>query len=549
MAFGKQFQRDSLGSLLTGLVAYWKFEDANDYYSTYNFTSNTNITFDAGKVNNAADGAASGRLYQTPAVLASNTFSLSKWEYFPSALMKGCFFANGNIAGNRHFKIGVGDTNFDGNGNNLLLEIDGNYRSFGAIGTGWHHIVLLCDAGVCTVYKDNILLVNTFTYPSINIGNTFTTALNYDVTINYPFTGKLDETGFWNRVLNAQEISDLWNDGDGQTMISISAPSTAVSAQRATGIKKVYIKTGSETWQTLGGIRNGLLKVTPETSNDAAQNNLAVGSYLLESKFELLQTSVAEMEKIDSILDGTNSFLFQLTDAVAITASSVASEGWATVSNSQIGVKARYVSENDPSGNQYIEIMIQGSLLSTELDTALKATIVDTDFHISTTASESFSNNNAGVGGTLFGYYLSTTAGDNQGVLSNIKPNGFSLVEIKGRPDASYVSLGKIDTSKIIVDWLAQMDSLERFIVFNVDVQIEYDALVSDADTLLIYDTLNTSNTDARITLFDGKIFTFESKLGVDVTFENLGDFDKFRRLRFRHRGNILITDFDSIVS
>jgi hypothetical protein len=73
--------------------------------------------------------------------------------------------------------------------------------------------------------------------------------------------------------------------------------------------------------------------------------------------------------------------------------------------------------------------------------------------------------------------------------------------------------------------------------------------MVSDAATLLLLNTVNLTNTDVKITLVDGKVFTIASMLGLTASFENVGDFDKFRVIRFSHKGRILKSEFDGIVA
>ena len=52
----KKFPVDTGGTLTTNLVTYYKLEDVNDFWASYNLTNNNSVAFNAGKVNNAADG-------------------------------------------------------------------------------------------------------------------------------------------------------------------------------------------------------------------------------------------------------------------------------------------------------------------------------------------------------------------------------------------------------------------------------------------------------------------------------------------------------------
>ena len=196
-----------------------------------------------------------------------------------------------------------------------------------------------------------------------------------------------------------------------------------------------------------------------------------------------------------------------------------------------------------------MEVRITGRLVKTALDAALEATLVTTDFHLSSTSSETFSNNSGSAGGTIFGYYISGTYDDNTGVIANKRGAGFSSVVLDDDLSTGTVTLGRIKNGRINLDFVAEEDVLGRYNVYAVDVDVEYEYMVTDAATLLLLDSMNATNSKATITLLDGKVFTLSAKTGVNVSFENVGDFDKFRVLRFSHKGRILTSEFDGIVS
>jgi len=586
------FEKDTDGTLNTGLVGWWSLNGTTDSLGLrelrqwgsrlYNGLNVNPVTFHRGVAGYATFVKTSATVNQAllndinsplpvsnnPVSVKTNDFSWCGWVRIPITETVSDFFHNGNVSATNvnnvtGWRVGMGGSvakKFYGAFNQASSGTPASFSYSGTdINTGdW--IFLGFSVSSTKVFKVyiNASLVATVDcsvgFNDMRAPNTGGTngGTEFGLTSTFgtysdqkPFTGDMRWVGVWDKVLVQQEFTDLYNSGSGQRPIT----STLVSSQYPSGIKKAYIKTGSEKWQNLGQIRNGELKVTPEKSNNTFQNNLALGAYLFEAKFEMLQTALLELEKIDSLIDGTNSFLFQLTDAVAIPSVSSLCQGWSSVSSSQIGVKPKYISENDPQSNQFVEILIKGSILSVDLDSILKSSIVDTDFHLSSTASESFSDNNSLAGGTVFGYYKDTTAGNDTGILGNIKPNGFATVEYKYSPELTYTQLGRVDNGKISFDWIAQEDSLNRFIVFNMTVDIEYDLLVTDPDNLLAIDALNENDVDMKITLFDGKVFTFESKLGIDSTFDNTGDFTTFKKIKFAHKGNILTTDFDSIIS
>ena len=150
------------------------------------------------------------------------------------------------------------------------------------------------------------------------------------------------------------------------------------TAQKPAGIKKVYIRNGSQKWQSMGFIRNGELKFTPYTTENVYKKNLHINSYTVEAKFEMLQTGVEEIELLPTIIGGIagvgNDFLFQLTDAAAVpTGGAAATEGWVVLSASQVKPTAKFVADGMPSTNQFIEISVKGTLIPSAIVAAIKA--------------------------------------------------------------------------------------------------------------------------------------------------------------------------------
>lgn len=321
------------------------------------------------------------------------------------------------------------------------------------------------------------------------------------------------------------------------------------SAQKPAGIKKVYIKNAAELWQTMGQIRNGSLTIIPNKTENTYKKNLYTGSFAFEAKFEMLQTSATVLELLPSIVNGVagvkNNFLFQLTDSGSIPSSAGVTAGWVTVSPSQAYPTARYVADGNPSSNQFIEITVKGTILGSALDACVKASIDDGDFTIAGTSAQTFS--------ALGNYSLCsavTDAGKDVGVLGDIKPNGFSSVALDDAlSTGTDETLSNIRNGKIVMDFVAEDDSLGRPNVYGVDVSVEYESTLTDDATLLLMDAMEVLNTQAIVTMLDGKVFTFDQELGFDTSFENVGDFDKLRIMRFMHKGRILTSQVAGIVA
>jgi len=78
----------------------------------------------------------------------------------------------------------------------------------------WYHIVLTAtSAGFCTLYKNAAAVSGTLT--SLKSQTSFDPVRLGQNTVTNFYTGVIDEVGIWRRVLTAQEVTDLYNSGNG----------------------------------------------------------------------------------------------------------------------------------------------------------------------------------------------------------------------------------------------------------------------------------------------------------------------------------------------
>lgn len=190
----------------TGLLAFWKLDNVNDSSGNANTLTNTNsVTFSAGKIGNSADFSGSNYL-QTSASFSLTTHSISFWF---------------KITDNAGVSLGVG-TGYPGNfrvltiGQNLYFQ---GPNANVAISSGvncldgqWHHCVAIATSNTLTIYLDNALNgTNSYSGSSnstFKIGNAGDGALSSGGTF-------IDAVGLWNRALTVQEVSQLYNSGNG----------------------------------------------------------------------------------------------------------------------------------------------------------------------------------------------------------------------------------------------------------------------------------------------------------------------------------------------
>lgn len=223
----------TLGSITTGLIAYWKLDEQsgtrNDSRGTNHLADNNTVLYDVGKDGNAASFVRANSEYlQSAAALALcqdgvSGCTVSAWvrpdasENFPlifgSATTPGGSTTRGiaMIVGTTTYYLRVG---IFGSG-----ETDIPISLTFSNGT-WVHIVGGFDAST----KKSFALKNgeAPTYSAVLADSKFIVPIGTDKILigggwtNGGITGLIDEVAVWNRVLTSQEISDLYRAGAGK---------------------------------------------------------------------------------------------------------------------------------------------------------------------------------------------------------------------------------------------------------------------------------------------------------------------------------------------
>ena len=220
----KTFQVDTGGTLTTGLLGYWKMEDATEFYNGYSVTNNGSVTFVSGKVNNASSHTAASQQYLSTTNTGIDTytnFSVAFWLKKPSyaanmvllgkaATNKDSFFIQWLSSANMRIQISANGTSFP-----TPVDVSDSL----SVDT-WYHIVITYQGsnGATNYYRNNTS-IGGGTAPT-GVHND-TSPLEFGALTEFAeyFTGNLDEIGFWNKILSATEIADLYNGGSGQTMV------------------------------------------------------------------------------------------------------------------------------------------------------------------------------------------------------------------------------------------------------------------------------------------------------------------------------------------
>ena len=226
----KVFEVDTDETLLTALQAYYACEDVNDSsVNGRNLVARGNASFVAGKVNNAVDVDGTDDYLDGGDILDFD--NNQSWSV-------SCWFNLATISRSSGLVTKYDDTNDKGWG--VYVSSDNRIRVFmnSSASNGfqrrttsvvvsvstWYHLVVTYNGatGAQQIFINNSnqaltseltnLSASTLTAISFNLGS-FNDGHFADAD------GLIDEVGIWSKVLSAQEITDLYNGGDGQTMI------------------------------------------------------------------------------------------------------------------------------------------------------------------------------------------------------------------------------------------------------------------------------------------------------------------------------------------
>jgi hypothetical protein len=299
----------------------------------------------------------------------------------------------------------------------------------------------------------------------------------------------------------------------------------------------VYVRPANEKYQTLGGIMEASFSITDYATNDSRKRNKVHGASLFEASFKMKQASTTELELLDSLQNGGNSFLFRCPDAAAIPSGSAATAGWVLVTSSQVDAKAMGDYSGDASANAFIQVTIKGTVMNSVKDAVVKATIIDTDFEAT------------GDSGTFHAIGTYTAAKD--GGLpknANMKPCGLVSVTLAYTGGAAQ-TLTMFSSVKLTFDFTGKPDGLGRQCVSSVDFLLEYDFTPTDAPTALVLDSMVVDDVDVVATTLAGPVFTFSNQVGIDTNYNAPADISATRVIHFKHTGTVAKTVFDNIVS
>ncbi len=235
------FTVDTAGTLTNSLAAYWKLDESSgtrvDSRGGNSLTSNNGVGQSlANKVGNSATFVPTSSQFLSSASSAmqvgDSSFTFAGWFYLNSKAAGIIGFGKDNgTATEREYRLRYlsSSDRFDfAVYTPSVGQITVTANSFGGISTGtWYFVTAWHDSGADTV---NISVYDP-AHPNGSLDFTATGGPLQTTTNASLFTvgsrqfpgsqnywdGRIDELGFWKRVLTAQERTDLYNSGNGNT--------------------------------------------------------------------------------------------------------------------------------------------------------------------------------------------------------------------------------------------------------------------------------------------------------------------------------------------
>jgi len=284
--------------LLDNLISYWKMDEVDgtrkDSHGLNHLTDNNTVASAAGVIDNGADFEESN-LDEALSIADSVDFDFTtamSWSIWvkPETLTAAAHaliskFADGSQAAYR--------LRTDGSGNIICLLADQltdnddagcPQGSVGGLSVGvMAHLVIIYNGAGATnadrlkIYLNNVLQTLSFTgtIPASLLDSTAALCFGLNIVGGAAeYDGIIDEVGCWNRLLTTDEISDLYNNGNGLTYPFITITNT----------KALDLESGSSQYASVAD--TAALSITGNLSIEAWINLESDKTHVLISKWD-----------------------------------------------------------------------------------------------------------------------------------------------------------------------------------------------------------------------------------------------------------------------
>ena len=219
-------------ALMDGLVAYWKLDEESgtrvDSVGSNDLTDNNTVTYDTGKVGNAGQFTRATTEYLSRADNADLSvgdidFTFAGWVYFDSVAANRVILSKAAVGAIEYgiwteFGAGVEKIRFIKGVGAVNVVVDADVPCPPPVDT-WHFVVVWHDAtdNEIAIQVDNGTIYTTATVTGVSDGGAAFQIGGWTGIGEY-MDGRIDEVGFWKKVLTVAERTRLYNGGAGLTI-------------------------------------------------------------------------------------------------------------------------------------------------------------------------------------------------------------------------------------------------------------------------------------------------------------------------------------------
>ena len=232
-------------ALIDNIVSYWKQDEASgnavDSHGGYTGV-NTSATYVAGKIGNGSNSTGPTQyievsheagLYRT-----SGAHSISMWWRHVDTVSQAIYSVS-KMDFDAGAREGFGFQFINGSGLRFNVQKNGTVQSTGLYNTGWvadtwRHVVATWDTAglLATMYVDGASVATAVLTATTYTQNTLAFSFHSAFSTSRIGAGTgvgVDELGFWDRVLTAAEVTELYNGGAGLAYPFSSGPANLKS--------------------------------------------------------------------------------------------------------------------------------------------------------------------------------------------------------------------------------------------------------------------------------------------------------------------------------
>lgn len=199
--------------LLNGLMYHFQFDgDISDKCGNTTAQGYGNYSFEAGKIGQALSVNSGAYILFRNTKNISNTYTISAWYYERNVR---CEYA-GIIYIRASGVLGIGLQTYNGRRTQALYYEGLRTLYYPSTVGVWHLATITVENRVAKVYRDGVYMgqLGSYNYALTNGCNIYIGVDSYSTTGRY-FDGLIDQAALWNRVLTAEEITKLYNGGNG----------------------------------------------------------------------------------------------------------------------------------------------------------------------------------------------------------------------------------------------------------------------------------------------------------------------------------------------